>query len=712
MGDLGDSTANQEIHELPKRTIPHIKLILLLILIFVSSTVLLQAGTFKNLEVPENAERTIDRTIQQQINEQAGLSLQEKQRLFIEEKSRLRSTGQFDEKIRTEIKKIKDVFRTADGIPYPYGNDGIFFMRMARNIVDHGHPGDTWKQGSPYLSYNAAPRGRAVPSTWYPRIIAVFHKILGQSLEHTVYLLPIIFGVGSVLLLFLLGETLFSLWMGFYSALLFSFHPFFVTWNHAGFADTNAINLFLSLVIVYSFVNLLESENKIFWGGLTFTFIIIFFNIWNGAFYILFIICAMGALRALIAYKKNLKSVGIIICMTLFFFAFGFAMYGDLVKERLFPSIHSVESSIVELQPVTIQELIVGLGGALGFILSIAALMLVIHGVLKKKEYTFWILLIWFIVPFTAGIFSQRFLFYASPPLALMLGYLWYKTSHQGIRIMKKKRILTSYAPLLITLLLIACIPLLFWESVGYLQQKTPFITDATLSAMDYIKQSTNKNAIIATWWDYGYSYQYYAERGTLVDPGFTPPQQVKQIASAFLTTNESYARNILQMLNCGVDFSTDNITLCSNPPQALIVVNERMIANVNVMQQISEFKDPIKMSKIKRCTHSAAEIVCKNGFTVKQGDAKQKNTFPKRFYDYTKNKTLIKEYDTDNDFSFVLFDVGERLYSFTISNSYVDSMLARFIARDTFDYFTLLHTTEFPEQILIYDMKWNSSIE
>jgi len=65
------------------------------------------------------------------------------------------------------------------------------------------------------------------------------------------------------------------------------------------------------------------------------------------------------------------------------------------------------------------------------------------------------------------------------------------------------------------------------------------------IDALDWIKNNTEKDAIIATWWDYGYWIETKAERASLADNSTLIDSIIKKIASAFLSSpNEG--RNIL----------------------------------------------------------------------------------------------------------------------------------------------------------------------
>ena len=374
---------------------------------------------------------------------------------------------------------------------------------------------------------------------------------------------------------------------GFYSALIFSFHPFFITWNYAGFADTNAINLFFSLIIIFSALKYFKTQ-KHAWGVLALVTLIVFFKTWKGAFYIIVVLCFIAAVITIIKVKKPAYLLTGIAA----FLSVLFLIYGDLIRNRLFPDTILFQT-IKELKPVAFPELIQGLGGILMALITIAALILLIVKIVNKKDpWKYAALLAWFLPLCIAGILSRRFLYYAAPAIALSLGIFWQELRNKTISLFKNRKIQP-----LITLLLIIAIPILLWNSVNYLQQLEPFTNDAMVETMQFIKHATEENAIITTIAGKGYAYQYFSQRGTVIDTGKLTHARMYAVAEFFLEKDEEEARNILKQMNCGIDVNMTNI-VC---PPALVVVDENMADDAAVLQELSHFEQEIKMSNFQR---------------------------------------------------------------------------------------------------------------
>jgi dolichyl-diphosphooligosaccharide--protein glycosyltransferase len=71
--------------------------------------------------------------------------------------------------------------------------------------------------------------------------------------------------------------------------------------------------------------------------------------------------------------------------------------------------------------------------------------------------------------------------------------------------------------------------------------------TDWT-DTLEWIKNNTEKDAVIATWWDYGYWIQTKAERASLADNSTLNDSIIKKIASAFLSSVDNGAKMLLEM--------------------------------------------------------------------------------------------------------------------------------------------------------------------
>ena len=78
------------------------------------------------------------------------------------------------------------------------------------------------------------------------------------------------------------------------------------------------------------------------------------------------------------------------------------------------------------------------------------------------------------------------------------------------------------------------------------------FVSNDWLDAMNWLKENTSEDAVIASWWDYGYWITTLSERTTLVDNATLGDFPIKKMAFSLITTpNQSW--HILSS-----DYSTD----------------------------------------------------------------------------------------------------------------------------------------------------------
>jgi dolichyl-diphosphooligosaccharide--protein glycosyltransferase len=71
------------------------------------------------------------------------------------------------------------------------------------------------------------------------------------------------------------------------------------------------------------------------------------------------------------------------------------------------------------------------------------------------------------------------------------------------------------------------------------------------LEALDWIKMNTPSNAVIVSWWDYGYWITTMSERTTVADNATIDSKQIKNIAKIFLNSpDESWI--MLREMNVG----------------------------------------------------------------------------------------------------------------------------------------------------------------
>lgn len=84
-----------------------------------------------------------------------------------------------------------------------------------------------------------------------------------------------------------------------------------------------------------------------------------------------------------------------------------------------------------------------------------------------------------------------------------------------------------------------------------------PYIERPIETAMIWVKENTETDAVLGDFWNLGYIYQYYGERRTLADGGTYNGQFFYWLANMLITDDERLSAGIARMLqNCGIDGS------------------------------------------------------------------------------------------------------------------------------------------------------------
>ncbi|MBO4628205.1 MAG: hypothetical protein J5645_09545 [Lachnospiraceae bacterium] len=86
----------------------------------------------------------------------------------------------------------------------------------------------------------------------------------------------------------------------------------------------------------------------------------------------------------------------------------------------------------------------------------------------------------------------------------------------------------------------------------GFAYCAVPDGTDTLADMCACIRENTDEDAVIASWWDYGYFYEYAAERLTLGDGGNFNSEWNYWLGQALMSTDESQAKGLFRMLATG----------------------------------------------------------------------------------------------------------------------------------------------------------------
>ncbi|NJL44256.1 MAG: hypothetical protein HC945_03010 [Nitrosarchaeum sp.] len=83
-------------------------------------------------------------------------------------------------------------------------------------------------------------------------------------------------------------------------------------------------------------------------------------------------------------------------------------------------------------------------------------------------------------------------------------------------------------------------------------QNQVPSVNDAWVETLHKIRDNSEQDAIVNSWWDFGHWFKYYADRAVTFDGGSQNTPMAHWIGRALITGDEAEAIGILRMLDCG----------------------------------------------------------------------------------------------------------------------------------------------------------------
>jgi hypothetical protein len=137
---------------------------------------------------------------------------------------------------------------------------------------------------------------------------------------------------------------------------------------------------------------------------------------------------------------------------------------------------------------------------------------------------------------------------------------------------------------------------------------QVPMINDSWYSFLTELRERTEEDAILNSWWDHGNWYKEVARRRALFDPQSQNTPISYWIARVFLTDDEAYALRILRMLNNSSYTLFDEINRYFGNAFSSIVFLEKVLetdaANVDLV--LRQYQIPDKLGeKIKEVIFS-----------------------------------------------------------------------------------------------------------
>ena len=126
-------------------------------------------------------------------------------------------------------------------------------------------------------------------------------------------------------------------------------------------------------------------------------------------------------------------------------------------------------------------------------------------------------------------------------------------------------------------------VALIFWsvyspmyaEAMTMSTQPAILFDRAWFDAMDSLKANSSPDAIVTSWWDFGHYYHAIGQRAVTFDGASQTTPQAHWVGRLLMENNESVARDILRMLDCGGNTAFDEMLNDSQDPTNGILVTK-----------------------------------------------------------------------------------------------------------------------------------------
>lgn len=439
--------------------------------------------------------------------------------------------------------------------------DPYFYLRHASEIIENNYKIPTWDS----LSHGTPGRPFDKWSGWsyFIAIIYLTINMLGNyNLVFAANLAPLIITVFTGIFAYLIGKKMSNKYGGVMTSFLALFSPIIVSISVAGYSDTDSVVVFFSMLSLYTLI--IAHEKKSFFAyAIAIICNVIFAWTWIAGFYVLLLYCAITGFNVVLKYlKKDFSGIKkdilfmllILISVNSITQIIGAKNIMWFLMERFgwFTGKMLVNVSVAEMQKITKDDIntIINKVGIMQSVLGMVMFpLIIIYNSAKEKKFklktseitlVFWLLLI--SVLLTQGL---RFILLFSVPVIVCGGYAFGSLLEMALQ--KDK---------IIIVIILGFALLYAYSGISNAVEiaKYPPENENWLEAMEWIKENTDENSMIATWWDYGHLISYYG-RTNHADGAHCPEYEcqiydhndrIQDMGKILTTNNETEAKDIL----------------------------------------------------------------------------------------------------------------------------------------------------------------------
>jgi asparagine N-glycosylation enzyme membrane subunit Stt3 len=451
---------------------------------------------------------------------------------------------------------------------YVLSPDSYFFhWRAARLAVGQGPPLDA--TASPLYSSHIGLAGALAYLSKGAQL--VFHMSPDVALDFSCKVLPVVLGVVSLIMVFIIAYRFCGRRVGIFSAFASAGMAYGVFNFASGYLDRDGLSALLIMVGVFSFYSskywkIKIQGRNIGWllGGVVLLMVqILLYWEWSfeGSVLLAVIILAYFILRTTVGYWNNAintsartRLISALRQANWKTFAFILAVYclaAAAIHPELSGTLGWIRNYLSEYSSGVVQEYRrLTLGDLLGLQLWWVPVAIgVFLAVRKRTDYVIFVSL-WFLVILGISLFVARLEWFMGAPAALLAGvgldFLWQWGGAISLRSLK--------GAVVVALILLVIV---FGTIQGAGMQKTIAMAADTQwqEAMRYLREDTPASSVVASQWTYGYWILDLGQRRPFVDNGFYgyDNDRLGDVGRIYAATDDSEAVGIMK--SRGIDY-------------------------------------------------------------------------------------------------------------------------------------------------------------
>ena len=503
-------------------------------------------------------------------------------------------TEKNSKKINSIINREKHVYKVLFK-PFLLGADPFYYYYLTEKIVTNGKYSEKFRNGTYYDRLMMAPNGFWRKIEFHPYAGSFFYKISsffyhGITLQESCAAFPIMIFL-LCLIVFVLSCKLLKLENNaiIIGSLTFATIPAFIKRSFWGWYDTDPYNILFPLILFYFFLLAIKHKKNMIFPCLLALLCALYYFFWQGWLFFPIVLIIFFLWEIIVEIKNPEKLKKIIKRLSFFILFFYFFTVILITQEGFIATINdflritktfalpnkilwpNMFITVGELRKLNLNEFIISSGGYILIILALLTIPLYLFfDKIKIKNYGFfygrnarqnlknfvadtkhacsipqdkrYIILIYFIMFLLPSQKMERLTLFLITPMALMITLFF----DIMIKNFAKRKYIRPLYNILAAVIIITCLINAHYASLGQ-----AFIYNKVWEqSLTELKKLSSTDAIINSWWCPGHFIKAIADRKVTFDGATLEKPQGYWIASALMTDNETFALNILSVIN------------------------------------------------------------------------------------------------------------------------------------------------------------------